>query len=158
MLGGAIFCSQRCSCHLFGTELKKNYGKQGGTIYLDANSALIVEYISAESNWALESGGFLAALTNSYFKISYSLITSNAVEDEGAAVYALGTSRNPPFEIDNSLFTKNTGVSNTLSLQYSNGKIIDSKFTDNHAVQFTENVFIGFSNITMTDCKFEDHS
>ena len=116
LLGGAIFCSQRCLLQLFGTEFKRNYGLQGGTIYVDANSEVKVEYISAESNWAKRSGGFIAALTNSYFKISYSLISNNQVAGEGAAVYSLGTSTIKPFEIDNSLFTKNSGISNTLSL------------------------------------------
>ena len=77
---------------------------------------------------------------------------------EGSAIYALGTSETYPFNITNSLFSGNTGKQNTLSMQNSDGNFIDTKFSNNHAQKLTDNIFIGFSEITIQDCEFSDSS
>jgi hypothetical protein len=66
------------------------------------------------------------------------------------------TSTSFPFYIISSLFSSNRANSNLMSIKDSNGNIIDSTFIDNKATDYSNNIFMSFSSVNVTNCKFDD--
>lgn len=60
--------------------------------------------------------------------------------------------------ISASTFGSNTATSNTIFFIYANDNIIkDCYFEDNNSTTLSKNIFVGFSNLTITNTVFSDN-
>jgi len=78
------------------------------------------------------------------------------VANSGSTLAAFETSTSTTFQIIDSLFTGNSAQSNTIMLTYADGSIDGCIFSNNVASIYTQNIFVSFSTITVTDSAFSD--
>lgn len=112
---------------------------------------------SFTNNTGLSYGGVLLATSGA----SYSVINASIIEnyaDSDSVVSAVKTSTLQPFFIDSCLFKNNQANSNLISLFQSNGLIQNSNFTDNKANTYTNNIFVIFSSLNLTNSIFKDEN
>lgn len=72
-----------------------------------------------------------------------------------SALSAFKTSILDRFIISNCLFDSNSATSNTLSFIEANGDISSSNFVNNYGKSSSENIFISFSSLNITNSLFK---
>ena len=122
-------------------------------IYADSQADVQLSYVSLEGNFAVREGGALYVVTDSRFILKVCTFIKNYARD-ASAIYASTLNPDYEFEINNCLFNSNRAVQNTLSLFNAYGTIDRSIFSNNFANLYSENIFLGFSEVTINDSKF----
>lgn len=139
------------------TSFTYNAAYSGGVLSLDTSAYLYAKTCKFTSNLALDSAGVLAVYTDSYFTLKGCDFTSNSANTT-SAINVVGSSTTYNNTIYACNFESNTAIMNTLSLMYSKTNITKCYFSKNTADERTKNIFIGFSNVTITDTSFKETS
>ncbi|CDW90223.1 UNKNOWN [Stylonychia lemnae] len=150
--GGVIACTQ-CQLHLTDTIFEFNMAYQGAVITLDNIASLYGSYLQMSNNYVIESAGCILARTNSLFEITNSKFYLNTAENSNSVIQALGTNQ---LVLQSCQFINNTAKSNTFSIQYAKIKIITSSFLNNYATSSSKNIFLGFSDVVIQGCNFQE--
>lgn len=92
--------------------------------------------------------------TRSIFKVYNGRFNKNFA-DSDSTISALKTSTNETFIISGCTFTSNrAGGGNLMSAKMSNGDITDSVFLNNIASTSTNNLFLSFATVNISNSKF----
>eukprot|EP01084_Bolivina_argentea_P298345 514110_1 len=111
--GGAISADANCHFECFYCCFEQNScSKKGGAVYLDFDCDPIITNSVWKNNYALESGGALAADGASYVIFDgNTTFINNSANWEGGALYSgsgVGPTFNQGFSFDNNIFNKYT--------------------------------------------------
>jgi len=105
------------------------------------------------NNLAYISAGILYVTTESYFNLNGTIFSEN----EAGEISTIDVKKSS-FAHNNTInecdFTYNKAVRNTISLMYSNTIITRCFFKENEAIFRSKNIFMGFSNVLITNTDF----
>ena len=150
--GGIISCSG-CNITLVKSVFSNNQAVRGGVIKLEASANFTVYQVQFSKNSARELGGVMFATTQSLFNIKNSDFIKNFA-DVSSTIDALGVSSTGLNIIELCTFESNYANKNTISLNKARALISKTQFVENTALERTKNLFLGFSEVNITDCTF----
>ena len=96
------------------------------------------------------------ATTQSLFNIRNSDFIKNYA-DVSSTIDALGVSSTGTNFIELCTFEQNKANKNTISLNKARASIMKSSFIENTANERSKNLFIGFSEVNISDCTFRSN-
>jgi hypothetical protein len=81
---------------------------------------------------------------------------SNNYADTDSAIAAYMTSISTPVVIKDCIFKDNNSTSNTISMKNSKATITNCKFLNNNATIYSANLFLSFSEVSMSGTTMKD--
>ena len=127
---------------------------EGGAILADSVATIYSSYDIFEYNTAIQNGGVFIIMTRSVFYLNNVKFRYNyAKRDSGITAYK--TSYLERFLISNCEFYSNYAISNTFSFFDTIGDIDSTVFVNNYGRTSSENIFISFSSLNITNSKFK---
>eukprot|EP00347_Sterkiella_histriomuscorum_P005934 403354704 len=142
--------------YIYNSEVsyQKNSAKIGGVFYLSESSKMESYKCSYLKNHATSNAGVLFLSSAAIFSIDSARIIENSSDEDSSVFYVLGSKSDSDIKITNSIIADNVSVKNTITFMYSNLYINNTKFMNNLATQQSQNLFLGFSNVTINNCYF----
>ncbi|CDW83118.1 UNKNOWN [Stylonychia lemnae] len=105
---------------------------------------------------ALDKAGVINLATLAYFKIYDSNFNDNYAK-ENSVINVLESSKENELLLSNCKFVSNSAVKNTIQIMFAQKSRIEGcQFKYNYASEDSKNIFIGFSNLTISNSKFFD--
>eukprot|EP00347_Sterkiella_histriomuscorum_P019434 403341642 len=152
---GGVIQSQGSQITINGSTFTNNSAENGGVFLATESSIININQSKFQYNKASFQGGVLTAQTNSLVIVLNSRFLENESEGDTSVLDILSSSRTEQVKIINCTFQENVALKNTISFMYSQALIQNSKFIDNQAKQRTKNIFMGFTNLTISNCLFD---
>jgi predicted outer membrane repeat protein len=150
---GAIISCSGCNVTMVKSTISNNQAIRGGVIKLEALANFTAYQVYFVQNSARELGGVIFATTQSLFNIKNSEFLKNFA-DVSSTIDALGVSSTGTNYIELCNFEQNRANKNTISLNKARASISKSSFIENTANERSKNLFIGFSEVNISDCTF----
>eukprot|EP00347_Sterkiella_histriomuscorum_P012942 403366626 len=152
---GGVIQSQGSQITITGSTFTNNSAETGGVFLVTESSLIKINNSKFQYNKASYQGGVLTAQTNSQMILLNSRFLENESEGDNSVLEILSSSRTDQVQIINCTFSENIAEKNTISLMYSQAIIQNSKFINNYAKSRTKNIFLGFTNLTILNCQFD---